>query len=387
MRTMKPLPFRARLEDYEQQARQLLDGHRTGDADAIRIIHENHPRFLDETITWRPKFMSSADIQQAPFDLDAARLALARWYTFADWTALKEYVDAVSVDGPVFWFESAVEAIVNGDLATLRTLLRDHPELIRARSTRRSPHEPPVHGATLLHYVAANGVEGHRQKTPANAVEIARTLLEAGAEVDATAGMYGGQYATMSMLVSSAHPAKAGLQPALAELLLDFGAAIEGLGSELWKSPLMTALAFGYQDTSEMLVRRGAPIRTVAAAAGLGRLDDAIRLLPEAEPLDRHRALALAAQLGHAEIVRRLLEAGEDPNRYNPDGNHGHSTPLHQAAFAGHDDVVHLLVERGARLDIRDTVWHGTPLGWALHSGKPKQLAIAAYLREHGASD
>ena len=384
---MKPLPFRARLEDYEQQARQLLDGHRTGDAYAIRIIHENHPRFLDETITWRPKFMSSADIQQAPFDLDDARLALARWYTFADWTALKEYVDAVSVDGPVFWFESAVEAIVNGDLATLRTLLRDHPELIRARSTRRSPHEPPVHGATLLHYVAANGVEGHRQKTPANAVEIARTLLEAGAEVDATAGMYGGQYATMSMLVSSAHPAKAGLQPALAELLLDFGAAIEGLGSELWKSPLMTALAFGYQDTAEMLVRRGAPIRTVAAAAGLGRLDDAIRLLPEAEPLDRHRALALAAQLGHAEIVRRLLEAGEDPNRYNPDGNHGHSTPLHQAAFAGHDDVVHLLVERGARLDIRDTVWHGTPLGWALHSGKPKQLAIAAYLREHGASD
>jgi hypothetical protein len=134
---MKPLPFRARLEDYEQQARELLDGHRTGDADAIRIIHKNHPRFLDETITWRPKFMSSADIQQAPFDLDDARFALARWYTFADWTALKEYVDAVSVDGPVFWFESAVEAVVNGDLATLRTLLRDHPELIRARSSLR----------------------------------------------------------------------------------------------------------------------------------------------------------------------------------------------------------------------------------------------------------
>ena len=85
--------------------------------------------------------------------------------------------------------------------------------------------------------------------------------------------------------------------------------------------------------------------------------------------------------------LARMLEAGEDPNRYNPDGNHGHSTPLHQAAFAGHETVVRLLVERGARLDIRDTVWHGTPLGWALHSAKPKQLAIAAYLREHGATD
>jgi len=384
---MKPLPVRARLEDYEGQTRGLVEGHRTGDAEAIRIIHENHPRFLDETIKWRPKFMSDADIQKASFGLEDARLALARWYTFADWTALKEHVAAVSVDGPVFLFESAAEAVVSGELASLETLLRRHPELIRARSTRRTPHDPPVHAAMLLHYVAANGVEGYRQKTPTNAVEIARALLEAGAEVDATAGMYGGQYTTMSMLVSSAHPAIAGLQAPLAELLLDFGAAIEGRGSEQWKSPLMTALAFGYLDTAEALVRRGARIPALAAAAGLGRLADAIRLLPGADTLDRHRGLALAAQLGHVEIVGLLLEAGEDPNRYNPDGNHGHSTPLHQAAFAGHEQVVRLLVERGARLDIRDTVWHGTPLGWALHSGKPRQLAIAAYLREHGASD
>ena len=34
---------------------------------------------------------------------------------------------------------------------------------------------PPVHRATLLHYVGANGVEAYRQKTPPNATEIART--------------------------------------------------------------------------------------------------------------------------------------------------------------------------------------------------------------------
>ena len=62
----EPLPFRSRLEDYERQADELLGGHRAGDTEAIRIIHKNHPRFLDETITWRPKFMSSADIQKAP---------------------------------------------------------------------------------------------------------------------------------------------------------------------------------------------------------------------------------------------------------------------------------------------------------------------------------
>jgi ankyrin repeat protein len=35
---------------------------------------------------------------------------------------------------------------------------------------------------------------------------------------------------------------------------------------------------------------------------------------------DRQLALSLAADLGHVEIVRLLLDAGEDPNRYNPVG-------------------------------------------------------------------
>ena len=49
-----------------------------------------------------------------------------------------------------------------------------------------------MYAATLLHYVGANGVEGYRQQSPPNAVAIARLLLDAGAEVDAFAGMYGG---------------------------------------------------------------------------------------------------------------------------------------------------------------------------------------------------
>ncbi|HEV2983135.1 MAG TPA: ankyrin repeat domain-containing protein [Vicinamibacterales bacterium] len=95
---------------------------------------------------------------------------------------------------------------------------------------------------------------------------------------------------------------------------------------------------------------------------------------------DRHRAMALAAQLGQTEIVGVLIEAGEDPNRYNPKAVHGHSTPLHQAVAAGKVAVVRLLVEHGARLDIRDTIWNGTPLGWADYCGQPE---IAAYLRTH----
>jgi len=265
-------------------------------------------------------------------------------------------------------FEGAADALVTGDLANLAQQLREFPQLVRARSARS-------HHATLLHYLAANGVEVERQKSPQNAVELARLLLNAGAEVDALAAMYGGQQTTMNMLVSSVHPAQAGVQDALVETLLDFGTAINGQGSGA--SPLVTALAHGYRSAAETLAKRGANADSLLAAAGLGRLYAATQLLPTTTAEDRHRALALAAQHGHVEIVRLLLDAGEDPNRYNPPGFHAHSTPLHQAALYGHEAVVRLLVERHARLDIQDAVYHGTPVGWAKHAG---QTAIEAYL-------
>jgi ankyrin repeat protein len=77
-------------------------------------------------------------------------------------------------------------------------------------------------------------------------------------------------------------------------------------------------------------------------------------------------------------VVKLLLDAGEDPNRYNPPGFHAHATPLHQAVWTGQLEVVRLLVERGARLDIKDTIYRATPLGWAEYG---KQGAIAEYLR------
>lgn len=380
---LKPLPFESSLEQYQKQAEELLEAYKAGDSEAMRCIKERHPRFLDANIPWLPKNVPDSEVCSAALGLEDAQLTLARWYDFQGWPALAEYAETVSRHGsPVWQFESAVEAVITGDVATLEPSLRQNGQLVRARSTRITHFDPPRHRATLLHYVAANGVEGYRQKTPKNAVEVARILLYAGAEVDALADLYGGHYTTMSMLVSSCHPADAGVQVALVETLLDFGAAIEARGSAKWGSPLMTALAFGYRSAAEALAKRGAQVDNIAAAAGLGRFADAARFLATADAESRHRALALAAQHGHVDVVGLLLDAGEDPSRYNPDGNHSHSTPLHQAVIGGHDAVVRLLVERGARLDIKDTIYQGTPLGWAMHAG---QTEIEKYLRAHGA--
>jgi hypothetical protein len=279
---LQPLPFRSPLASYKQQVALLLDGHRGGDPAAIDLFHGNHPRFLDEKITWRRKFIPASEIRDTALTLDDARLALAHNYGFLDWSALAAHVAAVAQDGPIHEFEAAVEAVVNGDLAALEAALRLNPTLVLARSTRICNLAPPVHGATLLHYVAANGVEGYRQRTPPNAVGIARALLAAGAKPDAEADLYGGGATTMSLLVSSDPPANAGLSAPLVELLLDFGAAIEGRGVQEWGGPLFTALAFGKIDAAKALARRGARIR-LAEAAGLGFEDEFIRRLPGAD--------------------------------------------------------------------------------------------------------
>jgi ankyrin repeat protein len=368
--------------EYEEQAAALLRAWQDGDEEAVRLFRSRHPRFLDPKVPWKPREMSDEEARAEVIDLDDARLAIARWYDFADWARLLEFATAASEPAsPVARFESAVDAVVTGDLSRLAAMLGEDPALAHARSARITHFDPPVHRATLLHYVAANGVEGYRQKTPPNAVEVARVLLEGGADPNALADLYGGECTTMSLLVSSSHPAEAGVQVALVNLLLDYGAAVGPTGKGSWTSPVMTALVFGYTDAALALVGRGAGIDSIVAAAGLGRADDVRMLLPLSDPVARHQALAIAAINGQTEVVGVLLDAGEDPNRLNPGGFHAHSTPLHQAALAGREDLVRLLIDRGARLDMRDTLWDGTPLGWAEHGG---QTEVAAWLRARG---
>ena len=379
---LAPLPFDSPLSDYVMQSDALLEGWRARDEAAIRIVKSKHPKFLDDRIPWLERPMSREEVLATPIDAGDAKLALARWYDFYDWSKLEAYVDAVGEPGPVQQFERAVEAVIGGDAAALSQLLRDNPDLVRARSTRVNYFDPPVHRATLLHYLAANGVEGYRQRSPKNAVQIAKLLLDAGADPNALQDSYGGQNTTMAMLVSSTPPKEAGVQVPLVNVLVDYGATISPSGNGAWTSPLETALVFRMRDAAHALVARGAPVDTLAAAAGLGRVDDVLRLLPSALASDRHRALALATQSGQLEMVKILLDAGEDPNRFNPQGCHSHATPLHQAIAGGDLEMTKLLVARGAKLDTEDTTFRGTPMAWAVYCEKP---AIAEYLRTMGA--
>lgn len=319
-------------------------------------------------------------LAESSLDMEDARLAVARAYTFRDWAALEQLVTGVhTAASPVRAFEFAAEAVVDGDFTALCTMLEQHPWLAHARSTRITCLDPPQHGATLLHYLSANGVESHRQRSPANAVAVARLLLEAGAEPDALASMYGGECTTLSMLVSSTPPAEAGVQVPLLHILLDFGANAEGVGTSSWQSPLLTALKFGFTDAASALVARGAAVDDVIKAAGLGQLHTVEAMLPAASASERHSALALAVETEQVHVVRLLLETGEQPDRLNPDGFHAHQTPLHSAALRGNMELVQLLLDYNAPTTTRDSLWRSTPLGWAEHGGHDE---VAALLRD-----
>jgi ankyrin repeat protein len=356
----------------------LLAGHRAGDAHAIELIHQHHPSYRREDVKWLPQQLDPSEIRANPFTLEDARLTVARAYCFLDWESLAEYATAVNQpDSPVARFEAAVEAVIHGGAAALARLLEQDPSIAQGRSSRAAPFDPPRHQATLLHYLVANGVENHRQKTPSNAVEIAKLLFAAGADVNACAHLYGGLCAPLSMLVSSSPPQEAQVQIPLVELFAQQGADLDSSGKGNWSSPLVTALVFGFTEAAEALVRCGAKVDTLPKAAGLARAELAESLLPAASALEKQQALALAAPLGHAAITERLLQAGADPNLLNPEGFHAHCGPLHQAAHNGHLEVARILVRYGASTTALDSTWNSMPLGWAQHGN---QAALVDYL-------
>jgi peptide-methionine (S)-S-oxide reductase len=123
------------------------------------------------------------------------------------------------------------------------------------------------------------------------------------------------------------------------------------------------------------LLDRGMPM-TAPIAAALGRVDALRSLLVGTSPDDRQEALGLAVINRQLEAARVCLDAGADPNQLLP--VHRHAMPLHTATLNGDVEMLKLLVARGARLDVRDKLWNGTPLGWAVHN---KKTEAEVYLR------
>lgn len=232
----------------------------------------------------------------------------------------------------------AVAAIHAGDLAAIERL---PPELLHRRIVEPEEYgDSYFHDPMLLWFVAGNP---SLRRLPDNIAEVTRALLSHGpAQAD--------RNYTLELVMTSGLAREQGHQIRLMHELLEAGATA---------TPDAVAMALAHEglDAVRELISRGHPM-TQPIAAALGELG-----APRRE--EAQLALAVAVINDQVEAARSALDAGADIDAFLP--IHEHSTALHQAVLTDDPELVALFVSRGARLDIRDTVWNATPLDWAIH--------------------
>lgn len=363
------LPGNANLEQLRNGAKSFQRAVRVGDAGAAAVVREFHPRLAGA---------QPGSPELAGFTRADAQLVVARSFNFPSWPRLKAYLETVSayaraphdqpVGGPIandgeladeflrlaclnygnddparrrraaellsanpqLASASIYTAAAAGDVEAARSLLESDPSCVDREGG-------PFDWVPLL-YVAYSRI-GNRP-LGASSVEVARLLLDAGADPNAGylwEGLSPPSTALTGALGSSEpdpRPQEHGL--ALARLLLERGADPNDSQALYNENP------DSYDEWIELLLE-----------FGLGTGDGGPwhrRLAPALEsPRDMvEDALKAAAGNGFTHRVRVVLDHGADPNGYGTRHPvyHGRSA-LEEAALHGYPEIVAMLEQAG----------------------------------------
>jgi ankyrin repeat protein len=342
------LPAHPNLDQLRHQAKDLLRTANSGDGQALAEI-----RLVSDQVT-----------------LASAQLAVARAYGFASWPRLKAEAEARTLDlaekvdafykasmndgsgraarmlaaTPAIAGHSFATAVILGDAARVSEELRRDPGL----ATRRDPRS----GWTPLHAVSASRWHQFEPARAGGLLEVARLLIDAGADPAAKTGWRRNSWSPLGCAVASANSGSS--NQAVVELLLEHGATPDD------RDLYLAGFAHDRHQLLPLLLERVPNLREVAE-------------------------MALAAPISNddADGVRSLLQAGADPGRYLADD--GQATPVvHAAIHSGCSaELLELLLESGA--DANATGRDGrSPHRLATAAGRPDLVEL---LRRHGAAD
>ncbi|HEY3860325.1 MAG TPA: ankyrin repeat domain-containing protein [Verrucomicrobiae bacterium] len=255
--------------------------------------------------------------------------------------------------------------------------------------------------------VASRGGDGQTPLHVACSVEVARFLLEHGAEVDAldvdhesTPAQYmmGDRRDVARYLVSRGCRTDLLMASALGELelvrrLLDedpsrihLSVSLENFPKKdpraggciyIWtlgwnKTPHVLAKQAGHLDILNFLMERSPESLKLSLALELGDKELFDRLLASSPNMPKslspaeQRKLVDAAEDRNIDAVRLMLEAGWPVDAR---GQHG-ATALHWAAWHGQAEMARLILRFNPPLQIEDASFGGPPLGWAMHGSK-----------------
>jgi uncharacterized protein len=229
---------------------------------------------------------------------------------------------------------AVVDAIHQGDLGALSSLLAEHRELAGARI-----RDAKAGTRSLLHVVT--DWPGYFPRGP----EVVRVLIDAGA--DPNARMTGTWHAETPL-----HWAASSDDAEVAAALIDGGADIEASGASIaGGTPLDDAVGYGCWHVARLLAARGARVERLWHAAALGMTDRAEELLGSEPPPTQgeiDHAFWQACHGGQRRTAEFLLARGADVNAI-PD--HTEHTPLDIAPGPDtrREAVMSWLGEHGAR--------------------------------------
>lgn len=346
------LPENPSLEHLKKDAKRLHKGVRAGNAEALALVREFHPR-VGEAI--------------ADFSLSDSQRVLARSYGFANWPKLKKHLEVVGQFGwnPPAETRSPVDTFLRlacvdyggwqrSGAQKARRMLAEHPELAR---------ENIYAAAAAGDFSAAKGM-----------------LDREAAAANAKGGPLGWEpllYACYSR-VDSIGPDYSTRE--VARLLLAHGA--DPNAGFLWHGliPPFTALtgAFGEGERDEPPHEHRDALARLLLDAGADPNDEQTLYNRHFNRNDDHLTLLFSYGLGHDQggpWFKRLGERLNPPARLLVE-------ELWSAARKNFPDRVKLLVEHRADLNTPGLRDGRTPYEAAVRAGNEE---IAAYLLQHGA--
>lgn len=398
------------LDQLKRQAKELLEAYRASQPQAVAEVMAYHRTATPEA-----------------FALHDAQFVLARAYGFESWPKLKAAVDGVTAG-------TLHDAVERGELEAARALLTRRPEIVDlGRGEMRALHmavlrrdlemtklllafgaDPdtgiwPKRDATGPYVlarergydeivdaiVAAREKRGARgPRRPTDATRKLRDAYQTGRE-DAIVAVFD-QHPELAEVcppdgVTMLHQAAGHGAVLMMEWLLDHGADINRRSQQGWTPLDFAATGLGgdgrfdaarFERVADCLLKRGARLSPLSAAT-LGRWDYLSTC--SKQDLEGTGVLEAAVKGNHADVLRRLLDLGLDPDERTQVGELAHQTwsaggPLFHAVVLDRIDLARLLLERGA--DPNASVWtSGSPAFRAYERGNPEMIAL---VERHG---
>jgi ankyrin repeat protein len=320
-RRMRPHPD---LEQLKRQSRELLAAFRAADAAAVNEV----------TALYN-------DPERVTFALHDAQLVIARSYGFDSWPKLKAYVDGATI-------RRFVEAVGNGKIDRVKTMLKARPELAGMAVSYGDEHR-------AIHYAVI-----HRQP------EMTQLLMRKGA--NARAGIHPHRDATSAWTLAR----ERGYD--------DIVAIIEDEESRRVKAVP--------ESTSAPAIELDDAARTAAATGDLQWLRSSLakgKLVNHVQWSDGG-LLTVAVRNNRPEVLAFLLdECKFDPDERVSGGegdwvaySQGH--PLWNAAAMGLSEIANTLLDHGADPNV-----HVDSSGSSMHSAySHKQWEMVSLLRARG---